>query len=180
MGVIQLGLGFLVLVWGANAAGLGNLTPVFFIFMIYLLHTTGELCLSPVGLSAMTRLSTPKMVGLIMGAWFLASGAGNFVAAQIAKLTSSEEKLAGLSDEAALAETQRIVLDVYSTIGWVAVGIGVALILISPLIKRMMHLDTLAEDMARYNEKHGLTSDLTMDGEAMPGERMSPAGDVKG
>lgn len=180
LGVIQLGLGFLVLVWGANAAGLGNLTPVFFIFMIYLLHTTGELCLSPVGLSAMTRLSTPKMVGLIMGAWFLASGAGNFVAAQIAKLTSSEEKLAGLSDEAALAETQRIVLDVYSTIGWVAVGIGVALILISPLIKRMMHLDTLAEDMARYNEKHGLTSDLTMDGEAMPGERMSPAGDVKG
>ena len=180
LGVIQLGLGFLVLVWGANAAGLGNMTPVIFIFLIYLLHTTGELCLSPVGLSAMTRLSTPKMVGLIMGAWFLASGAGNFVAAQIAKLTSSEEKLAGLSDEAALAETQRIVLDVYSTIGWGAVGVGVVLILVSPLIKRMMHLDTLAEDTARYNEKHGLTGDLTLDGEAMPSERMSPAGDVKG
>jgi POT family proton-dependent oligopeptide transporter len=163
LGVIQLGLGFLVLVWGANAAGLGNMTPVFFIFMVYLLHTTGELCLSPVGLSAMTRLSTPKMVGLIMGAWFLASGAGNFVAAQIAKLTSSEEKLAGLSDEAALAETQRIVLDVYSTIGWVAVGVGVVLILISPLIKRMMHLDTLGEDMIRYNEKHGLTDNPTLD-----------------
>ena len=71
-------------------------------------------------------------------------------------------------------------LDVYSTIGWVAVGIGVALILISPLIKRMMHLDTLAEDMARYNEKQGLTNDLTLEGEAMAGERMSPAGDVKG
>ena len=179
LGVIQLGLGFLVLVWGANAAGLGNLTPVFFIFMIYLLHTTGELCLSPVGLSAMTRLSTPKMVGLIMGAWFLASGAGNFVAAQIAKLTSSEDKLAGLDAEAALAETQRIVLDVYSTIGWVAVSIGVGLILISPLIKRMMHLDTLGEDTDRYNEEFGLTGDLTMDGEAMPGERMSPAGVVK-
>ena len=179
LGVIQLGLGFLVLVWGANAAGLGNMTPVIFIFLIYLLHTTGELCLSPVGLSAMTRLSTPKMVGLIMGAWFLASGAGNFVAAQIAKLTSSEEKLAGLSDEAALAETQRIVLDVYSTIGWGAVAVGVALIVISPLIKRMMHLDTLGEDMARYNKEHGLTGDLTMDGEAMPGERMSPAGDIK-
>ena len=178
LGVIQLGLGFLVLVWGANAAGLGNLTPVFFICMIYLLHTTGELCLSPVGLSAMTRLSTPNMVGLIMGAWFLASGAGNFVAAQIAKLTSSEEKLAGLNEEAALAETQRIVLDVYSTIGWVAVGVGVALIVVSPLIKRMMHLDTLEADMADYHARMG-TSDFTMDGDDMVGERMSPTGTPK-
>jgi len=180
LGVIQLGLGFLVLVWGAQSAGLGNMTPVIFIFLIYLLHTTGELCLSPVGLSAMTRLSTPNMVGLIMGAWFLASGAGNFVAAQIAKLTSSEERLAGLDEAGALAETQRVVLDVYSTIGWIAVAVGVALILISPLIKRMMHLDTLGEDMRRYNEAHGIELDLTMDGDAMPGERMSSAGDVKG
>ncbi|MCK5750979.1 MAG: hypothetical protein KAH44_32480, partial [Oricola sp.] len=55
-----------------------------------LLHTTGELCLSPVGLSAMTRLSTARMVGLIMGAWFLASGAGNFVAGLIAQATAAE------------------------------------------------------------------------------------------
>jgi POT family proton-dependent oligopeptide transporter len=178
LGVIQLGLGFLVLVWGANSAGLGNMTPVLFIFLIYLLHTTGELCLSPVGLSAMTRLSTPNMVGLIMGAWFLASGAGNFVAAQIAKLTSSEEKLAGLDEAGALAETQRVVLEVYSTIGWAAVAVGVGLIVVSPIIKRMMHLDTLGEDMARYHAEHG-TADLTMDGGDMVGERMSPTGDPK-
>jgi POT family proton-dependent oligopeptide transporter len=177
LGVIQLGLGFLVLVWGAQSAGLGNLTPVFFICMVYLLHTTGELCLSPVGLSAMTRLSTPNMVGLIMGAWFLASGAGNFVAAQIAKLTSSDA-LASLDAEAALAETQRAVMEVYSQIGWIAVGVGVALIVISPVIKRMMHLDTLEADMEGYHVKHG-TSDFTMDGEAMVGERESPTGDVK-
>ena len=174
LGVIQLGLGFLVLVWGANAAGLGNLTPILFIFLIYLLHTTGELCLSPVGLSAMTRLSTPNMVGLIMGAWFLASGAGNFTAAQIAKLTASD-RLADLDAEAALAETQRTVLEVYSTIGWGAVGVGVALIALSPIIKRMMHLDTLEADTRRYNEMHGLT-DRTMDGDDMVGERMSPTG----
>ena len=174
LGVIQLGLGFLVLVWGANAAGLGNLTPILFIFLIYLLHTTGELCLSPVGLSAMTRLSTPNMVGLVMGAWFLASGAGNLVASQIAKLTSSEEKLAGLDADAALAETQRIVLDVYSTIGWVAVGVGVALIVVSPIIKRMMHLDTLEADNDAYLARMGL--DATMDGDDMVGERMSPTG----
>ena len=55
LAIIQLGIGFLILVWGANAAG-ANLTPVIFVFLIYLLNTTGELCLSPVGLSAMTRL----------------------------------------------------------------------------------------------------------------------------
>ena len=160
LGVIQLGLGFLLLVWGAKSAG-SDLTPVVFIFLIYLLHTTGELCLSPVGLSAMTRLSVPKMVGLIMGAWFLASGAGNFAAAQIAKLTAS-----GGGGEGQ-------VLEVYSKVGWMAVAVGVGLIVLSPLVKKMMHLDTLEEDTQRYIEKHG----LTMDGEDMVGERMSPAGD---
>lgn len=160
LGVIQLGLGFLVLVWGAKAAG-ANLTPVIFIFLIYLLHTTGELCLSPVGLSAMTRLSVPKMVGLIMGAWFLASGAGNFAAAQIAKLTAAGD---GGQDQ---------VLEVYSNVGWMAVAVGVGLIVVSPLVKKAMHLDTLEEDMRRYKEKNG----LTMDGNDLVGERMSPAGD---
>jgi len=164
LGVIQLGLGFLVLVWGANASGTA-MTPVIFIFLIYLLHTTGELCLSPVGLSAMTRLSVPHMVGLIMGAWFLASGAGNFAAAQIAKMTTAE---GGGADQ---------VIEVYSKVGWMAVAVGVGLIVVSPLIKRMMHLDTLAEDMVKYNAEHG---DLTMDGEDLVGERMSPTGTPKG
>lgn len=133
LGVIQLGLGFLVLVWGANSAA--GLTPVVFIFMIYLLHTTGELCLSPVGLSAMTRLSTARMVGLIMGAWFLASGAGNFAAGLIAQATAAES-----------VGGENVVLQVYSNVGWMAIWIGIGLIVISPLIKRLMHLDTLKDD----------------------------------
>ena len=153
LGVIQLGLGFLVLVWGAKASGT-NLTPVIFIFFIYLLHTTGELCLSPVGLSAMTRLSVPKMVGLIMGAWFLASGAGNFAAAQIAKLTASGDGGEGQ------------VLEVYSNVGWLAVAVGIGLIVLSPLIKRMMHLDTLEADSKAWADEH-----------SMVGERLSPGGD---
>ncbi|MEM7741579.1 MAG: peptide MFS transporter, partial [Pseudomonadota bacterium] len=128
LGIIQLGLGFLVLVWGdLSSAGL---TPVIFIFLIYLLHTTGELCLSPVGLSAMTRLSVPSMVGLIMGTWFLATAFGNFVAAQIAQATAAP----GAS-----------VTDVYSNVGWLAVGVGIALMVFSPFIRRMMHLDTLQD-----------------------------------
>lgn len=141
LATIQLGLGFLVLVWGAKAAGTG-LTPVIFIFLIYLLHTTGELCLSPVGLSAMTRLSTPNMVGLIMGTWFLASGAGNAVAALIAQATAAD---GGGKEQ---------VLSVYSNVGWLAIAVGVGLIVVSPIIKKMMHLDTLAADSAKWEAEN--------------------------
>ncbi len=127
---MQLGLGFLVLVWGSST---DVLTPVIFIFLLYLLHTTGELCLSPVGLSAMSRLSVPSMVGLMMGTWFLASAAGNSVAALIAQATSAEGEGIGL------------VLDVYSNVGWLAIGVGVLLLLCSKFITRLMHLDTLKD-----------------------------------
>lgn len=138
LGVVQVGLGFLVLVWGARSVGLDVPTPVIFIFLIYLLHTTGELCLSPVGLSAMNRLAPAHMASLIMGTWFFASATGNFAAGLIAAATGAE----GVGEEAG----KQVVLDVYSTVGWVAVGVGVAVLLISPLIKRMMHLDTLRDD----------------------------------
>src|SRR5690606_34688513 len=90
LGMIQLGLGFLVLVAGAAAVAGGSMTPVLFIFLIYLLHTMGELCLSPVGLSAMNRLAPAHMASLIMGCWFFASATGNFVAGLIAAATGSE------------------------------------------------------------------------------------------
>tara|TARA_R110001606_G_scaffold4129_1_gene19443 strand:- start:9977 stop:11800 length:1824 start_codon:yes stop_codon:yes gene_type:complete len=138
LGVIQVGLGFLVLVWGANSVGINVPTPVIFIFLIYLLHTTGELCLSPVGLSAMNRLAPAHMGSLMMGMWFFASATGNFAAGQIAALTGAE----GVGEEAGKA----VVLGVYSTVGWVAVGTGIAVMVISPFIKKLMHLDTLKDD----------------------------------
>jgi proton-dependent oligopeptide transporter, POT family len=135
LGVIQLGAGFLVLVAGATAAG-GGLTPVLFIFLIYLLHTTGELCLSPVGLSAMNRLSPAHLASLIMGTWFFASATGNFAAGLIAAATGSE----GIEEAGAEG-----VLEVYSTVGWTAVAVGVGMVVISPLIRKLMHLDTLRD-----------------------------------
>ncbi|MGB3754310.1 MAG: peptide MFS transporter [Parerythrobacter sp.] len=138
LGVVQVGLGFLVLVWGAQSVGVNVPTPVIFIFLIYLLHTTGELCLSPVGLSAMNRLAPMQIASLIMGTWFFASATGNFVAGQIAAATGGE----GAGEEAG----KQVVLDVYSTVGWYAIGVGVAVMVISPLVKRLMHLDTLADD----------------------------------
>ncbi len=138
LGVVQVGLGFLVLVWGAASVGVDVATPVAFIFLIYLLHTTGELCLSPVGLSAMNRLSPAHMASLIMGTWFFASALGNFAAGLIASATGGD----GMTEEAG----KQVVLDVYSTVGWYAVGIGVAVMVISPLIKKLMHLDTLTDE----------------------------------
>src|SRR3546814_18419040 len=85
--MIQLGAGFLVLVAGASAFGMDNLTPVVFVFLIYLLHTTEDLCLSPVGLSAMNRLAPAHMASLIMGTWFLSSPTGNSVSGLLAAPT---------------------------------------------------------------------------------------------
>ena len=147
LAMLQLGLGFLVLKWGAEAVGMGVATPVLFIFLIYLLHTTGELCLSPVGLSAMNRLSPAHMASLIMGTWFFASATGNFAAGLIAAATGSEKA----SGEGA---GKALVLDVYQTIGLWAIGFGVLVILVSPLIKKLMHLDTLrdADELAGQGE----------------------------
>lgn len=138
-GMIQLGAGFLVLVAGAAAVATGNATPVLFIFLIYLLHTMGELCLSPVGLSAMNRLAPAHMASLIMGCWFFASATGNFVAGMIARATGSEA--ASGSDAA-----QEVVLEVYSKIGWIAIAVGVGFLVVSPLIRKLMHLDTMKDD----------------------------------
>ena len=138
LGVVQVGLGFLVLVWGANSVGPEVAVPVIFIFLIYLLHTTGELCLSPVGLSAMNRLAPAHMASLIMGTWFFASATGNFAAGLIAAATGAE----GVGEEAG----RETVLSVYWNVGMVAIGVGVFVLVISPLIKKLMHLDTLKDD----------------------------------
>lgn len=147
LGMVQLGAGFLVLVAGASAVAAGEPTPVLFIMLIYLLHTMGELCLSPVGLSAMNRLAPAHMASVIMGCWFFASAAGNFVAGLIARATGSG---AASGTDAA----QQVVIDVYSTVGWIAVGVGVAFFVVSPLIKRLMHLDTLKDETPESVSNH--------------------------
>jgi len=136
LAMMQLGAGFLVLVAGAT---IGVATPVVFIFLIYLLHTTGELCLSPVGLSAMNRLAPAHMASLIMGSWFFASATGNFAAGLIAAAAGAESAMGE-------AAGQQTVLDVYTTVGWVAIGAGIAILAVSPLVRKLMHLDTLADE----------------------------------
>jgi POT family proton-dependent oligopeptide transporter len=148
LALLLVGAGFLVFVWGANAfpVGAGAQTAVLFVFLIYLLHTMGELCLSPVGLSAMNRLAPSFMASLIMGAWFYMTAVGNFVAGKIGEATG------GHGGEM----TKESTLSVYNTIGWCSVGIGVVVLAVSPFVKRLMHLDTLRDEddreLAGYKE----------------------------
>ena len=134
--LLQVGASFLVFVWGAQAVGMAAMTPVIFVFLIYLLQTTGELCLSPVGLSAMNRLAPKFMASLIMGAWFYMTAVGNFVAGKIGEATGGEGG----------EMTKELTLAVYSKIGWITVAIGVGVLAVSPFVRKLMHLDTLKDD----------------------------------
>lgn len=135
LALAQMGLANLVLVWGAEAFGVAAMTPVLFVFLYYLLATTGELCLSPVGLSAMNRLAPSYLASLIMGAWFYMTAVGNFVAGKIGEATG------GHGGEMSKAK----LLEIYEMFGWIAIGAAVAVLLVSPIVKRWMHLDTLRD-----------------------------------
>jgi POT family proton-dependent oligopeptide transporter len=135
MGVFLCGFGFLALVGGIEASSEVGLTAVYFIFLIYLLHTLGELMVSPVGLSAVTKLAPVQAVGMTMGAWFLYSGLSNFLAGVIAKTTGAETIGGQLTDVAAAKATYA---DVYTNVSYVAMIIALFMLLISPLIKKLM------------------------------------------
>ena len=138
LALLQVGFAFLVFVWGATSVGMEVATPVLFVFLIYFFQTTGELCLSPVGLSAMNRLAPVHLASLIMGAWFYMTAAGSFVAGKIGEATGGHD--GEMTKEGTLA--------VYSTIGWWTIAIGVVVVLVSPVVKRWMHLDTLRNEEA--------------------------------
>ena len=145
-GLVLVGLGFVSLVWGDAVAGQGAKVGVFFIFLIYWFHTLGELCLSPVGLSAMNRLAPRHLASFIMGAWFFATAGGNFVAGMIGQATGGEHG----------AMTREGTVAIYGTIGWWVVGIGVAVILVARLVKRWMHVDTLKDIELEGSSEIGL------------------------
>ena len=84
IGLIGAGVGFWVLAVAAIGLGEGQLVSPLWLTAVYLIHTWAELCLSPVGLSSMSRLAPPKIVGSMMGVWFLGASVGNFFAGQMA------------------------------------------------------------------------------------------------
>jgi POT family proton-dependent oligopeptide transporter len=107
-----------------------------FLALAYLLHTTGELCLSPVGLSEMTKLAPAKLISTLMAVWFLAASAAQYLAGLVAQLTKAETVAGQVLDPAAALDTY---VRTFRGIGIVGIAVGVLLLAASPWLSRLAH-----------------------------------------
>ncbi|HET6341921.1 MAG TPA: peptide MFS transporter [Gemmatimonadota bacterium] len=121
LGLLGLAMGFFVIAWGAaNATPENGASPAWLVVM-YFLHTCGELALSPVGLSSMTKLAPRSRVGQMMGVWFVASALGNLIAGLVAGT------LGGMEPS-----------DLFRTVAMITGGVGLFALVVSPAIRRLM------------------------------------------
>ena len=159
IGLLLLGLGFIIFAYSANGADDFAKTPMFYLVLGYFILTVGELFLSPIGLSKMTELSPLKYIAFIMGVWFSANFYGHFFAGKIAKLTTVSEGENSLFSEGIFAEITKTIsglnpliidqkseafqqlysyVSVYATFGTITIIVGIFAIAISPFIKKLM------------------------------------------
>lgn len=136
LGLIQVGLGFMIVVWGASFADEQYRLPMIFLALLYLFHTTGELFLSPVGLSEITKLSLAKVVSFMMAVWFLSSSVAQYVGGFIAGLAGTHTVGGQVTDPAAALQSS---LTVFNMLGLWGMGIGVGFIVLSFFIKGWAH-----------------------------------------
>ncbi|MDX9751224.1 MAG: peptide MFS transporter [Flavobacteriales bacterium] len=133
---LQLALGFYMFILGGQFADNG-MVPVIYFVLGYMFLSSGELCLSPIGLSMITKLSPAKLVGMMMGAWFLASAFGQFVAGKVGAMMA----MPTVDGETTLppAESLAIYSGVFKDIAWISLGAGVVMIALVPVLKKWMH-----------------------------------------
>jgi POT family proton-dependent oligopeptide transporter len=141
IGIILLGIGYLITFFGKGLANEAFLVPLWILIALYFFHTVGELFISPIGLSMVTKLAPPKISGTLMGAWFLSFSGSNYVAAELAKLTGASGENADtqagfLSGAEASLHTY---IDVYVLFGCIAVSVGLVVLLLSPKLNKLMH-----------------------------------------
>jgi POT family proton-dependent oligopeptide transporter len=134
--LMLVGAGFLFLVFGTSFAGDDFKVGLFWLAGLYLLQTIGELCLSPVGLSMITKLSMARVVAMMMGVFFLASAMAQYVGGMVAQVASVETVGGAVTNLKVSLDTY---VGVFTQLGWVSVGIGVFLLALSPLLKKWMH-----------------------------------------
>jgi proton-dependent oligopeptide transporter, POT family len=133
-GLIGVAVGFYVLVFAIqHMQDAGGRIPWGMLTLCYLIHTMGELCLSPIGLSMVTKLARPHETGLAMGGWFLSIAMANYVAGLIASIATG----GGGHAEAAGSITQYA--DVFIQLWWIGLAVGGTYFLLAPLINRLMH-----------------------------------------
>ena len=134
--LIGVGAGFLFLVWGTQFAGDDFKVGIWWLAGLYLVHSIAELCISPVGLSMITKLSIARIVGMMMGVWFLSISCAQYVAGVVAQVASVETVGGQVTNLKVSLDTYA---GVFTNIGLISAGIGVVLLLVSPLIKKWMH-----------------------------------------
>lgn len=135
LALFLVGLGFGALVMGINLSGAGKVAAIWLI-LAYLLHTCGELSLSPVGLSAVTKLSPVKIVGFMMGVWFLATASSEFIASVLANIASVDTSNGEAPD---LNLAKESYLKLFEYLFYTGIGFGAILLALSPVIKKLMH-----------------------------------------
>ncbi|MDZ4052022.1 MAG: oligopeptide:H+ symporter [Phenylobacterium sp.] len=136
LGMVQAGLGFMVVVWSAGLADDSFRVPLMVLGLLYLLHTTGELFLSPVGLSEITKLSLASVVSFMMAVWFLSSAIAQYVGGWIAGLAGTETLGGQVLDPAAALRTS---LEVFQMLGYWGLAAGAVFIVLSFFIKGWAH-----------------------------------------
>lgn len=145
LGLLQLGLGFLVFWYGAKMHDARGMVWVGWIFLGYLLHTTGELCLSPVGLSAMTKLAAKHLVSTLMGIWFLGTAMSQFLAGVIAQFT--QIKTPDGSTPPPIGSVMAYG-NLYGVLGLVGIGVALFAACLVPLLKRWTYEGVSEEEAA--------------------------------
>jgi POT family proton-dependent oligopeptide transporter len=128
-GLVLLGVGFLVLAWGSTFLG-GGKVGMQWLVVTYFFHTVGELCLSPVGLSNVTKLSPDRLVGQMMGTWFMGAAIGNLIAGLVTRYMPKTDTF-----EAAM----RNGVQLFGTVAAVAIAAGLVFFIFSKPIRRMTH-----------------------------------------
>jgi POT family proton-dependent oligopeptide transporter len=136
LGIVQAGLGFGALVLGAQFPDAAGKISMIWLILAYLLHTTGELCLSPVGLSAVTKLSIGRVVGVSMGTWFLATALSETVATRLGKMAAVATDGGEVVNSAGALATYT---QLFEFLMYVGLGVGIFVLLVSPLLRRGMH-----------------------------------------
>ncbi len=139
LGLLQLGLGFVVFWYAARMADTRGMTSMAWLLLGYLLHTTGELCLSPVGLSMVTRLSPRRLVSTVMGVWFLATAFSQLLAAIIAQFTGVTHGDGTTAIIPPPAETCHVYGEVFGHVAVGAIGAAAVCLALVPLLNRWMH-----------------------------------------
>lgn len=136
IGLLFAALSFLPLVVAAKVAGSGAMASVWWLVLAYLLLEIGEMCLSPIGLSAVTQLSVARVVGLMMGGFWLATAFSEVLAAQFGKLASLDVPEGGVIN---VVEAAGKYGSLFQLMLWIGLGAAVVFLALAPLLRRWMH-----------------------------------------